>query len=285
VVAHSHGGNVALHATRRLARSKRVRTASLATPYLFAREGKPSTADTVVSSLVAIYVFGLLLVVALGPDKPMGNAWSLPLSVLAGAALLLRFTSWAFFRLVHGSPRDAELTQRLLAEVQVPSALGGDRDNDLLVIRAADDEAGGLLAFAQFSGWVSFTAARFARPIPLILGLWVGSFLLYAAESWLSGDDGGMGSVSGFLADWTFVVFSTCVLLLAFPLVCSLAHGWDGPAVSRFALVTAEASPPGATTVWQCAIRASRANGLAHASLYDEPEVIARTVDHVLGPV
>jgi hypothetical protein len=74
--------------------------------------------------------------------------------------------------------------------------------------RAVFEEAGGLLAFAQFSGWVSFTAARFARPVPLILGMWVGSFLLYAAESWLSGDGGAMGSASGFLADWGYIACS-----------------------------------------------------------------------------
>lgn len=285
VIAHSHGGNVALHAVRRLAPgSRRVKLVTLATPFLFAASTKPARSEAVVLVAAAVAAVAILFAVVVGPEAPMGSPLTIPSGVAALLVLAVRALSWVAARHVHGLAGDDAAVSSLVSSIQVPAA-DESTGEDLLVIRAADDEAGGLLTFAQFSGWMGFTIARFVKPVRVFVAVWILGVVIYEVESAVSGEDGNsMGSLSGFIADWSFTTSAICAVLLSLPALFACAHGWDGPAVSWRALVTAEASPPGETDVWQCSIRASRAQGLAHASLYDEPQVIARAIRHVYAP-
>lgn len=284
VVAHSHGGNAALHAAWRLRpeASSPIKLVTLATPYFFAkRKSQTSAIDTVASTLVFVYMAAVLVAVAFAADKSMATPTTLPAAVVAVFVLGLRCLGWLYFRIAQGAPRDDDIRERVVASIQTPEIPARARAEDLLVIRAADDEAGGLLGAAQFSGWLGFTGTRLARPARLILLIWAAGFVLYAVGSSGYGPFGiDALPLAGFVADWTFTAFGLLVVLLALPAISALAHGWDGPSTSTFAVVTAEASPPGNSLIWQREIRDTRANGLAHSSLYDDPAVIDRVIAH-----
>ena len=282
VVAHSHGGNVALHAVWRVLGQDptRVKVVTLATPYFFAerRDNSPRL-DAAISWLVAVYVIPLV-VFSWGKPDELATPFTFPLLIGALVGLAVQAFGWAYFRLAHGAAHRPDIQAAVVGSIQTPPIPEPAKSQDLLVIRAADDEAGGLLGTAQFSGWLGFTASRIARPARAILLIWIAGFALYEMKS------------SGFrpfgvdltpvlpLLDWTFPAFSALFLAMALPAISALAHGFDGPTTSKFAVVTAEASPPGNAVVWQREIRPARANGLAHSSLYDDPTVIARIVDH-----
>jgi len=69
----------------------------------------------------------------------------------------------------------------------------------------------------------------------------------------------------------------TAVLFFA-----SLTYGFDGPAFSLFAFVSAESTPPGTPQVLQLGPRSWMYSfGLAHSSLYDDPDVIAKIIQHI----
>jgi len=286
VVAHSHGGNAAVHAAWRLHPEGRssIKLVTLATPYFFAkRKSQTSALDPIVLVLSFLFMAVLLVAVYVAADKPMATPTTLPVAVVTVIALGLQGLGWLYFRIAHGAPSDHDVREQVVASIQTPDIPARARLEDLLVIRAADDEAGGVLGTAQFSGWLGFTGARLARPARLILLIWAAVFVLNEL-----GDSGyrplGIDAMAlgGFISDWTFTAIGLLAILLALPAIASLAHGWDGPSTSRFAVVTAEASPPGNSLIWQREIRDTRANGLAHSSLYDDPVVIDRVIAHTM---
>lgn len=286
IVAHSHGGNVALHAASRLACAggPPVRVVTLATPFLFASSTR-STFPWHTSTLVLASVYAVAMVTArvAAPDLTFGSPATFPLAVLTLVVVALQAVSWVYFRRKHGRPGDPTTVDGVVSAIGSPAVAvhGGTHPVDLLVVRAADDEAGGLLGSAQFAGWVGFTAARLTRPDRLFALFSVVVFLLPNA-SLLTGDPGRLPTVVGVVLDWSFSVFFVLAMVMSIPALASIAYGLDGPAVSRFAVVTAEASPPGEATVWQRPIRESRAQGLAHSSLYDDEPVIQHVVEHVV---
>jgi hypothetical protein len=280
VVAHSHGGNAAVHAVWGIRSHQQdpITVVTMATPYFFAkRKGSTSLIDTAMIWIGAfILAFGVLPL--FGRPNPWSWVTILPYLLIFSVAVLV--VGAIYFRVVHG-PSDSEAQQEaFIASVQTPPLMEAAGRGDLLVIRAADDEAGGLLGAAQFAGWLGLAAARLAKPsriILLIMGVFTVSDLLLQLR--VNGTNPG-GLL--LILRWSVPVMMAFLVLVAVPAIASLAQGWDGPRASNFGIVTAEASPPGDCTIWQRAIRDASASGLAHSSLYDDPEVVTRVVKYVM---
>lgn len=280
VVAHSHGGNIAIHAVWRLmqVRDGSIPIVALATPFLFANRKKifGPVLSTACLMAVAILPAGIALAVLLpieGAD--VGPLWLVTLILALWVVVVAQVAGFGYWLAKHGRPWDIDAQNRFISLVQAPYTDGGG----LLVVRAADDEASTGLAISQLAGWLSATAARLSRPqswTPVYAVLTtIGLILTFVAER--------------DVEDAWFLVIAVasalaCLLslvLVSAPALLSLSHGIDGPTASLFALVSAEASPPGQHEVIQRPIRNPTEQGLSHSSLYDDKDVIGWVIDHV----
>jgi hypothetical protein len=293
VVAHSHGGNVAAHAVWRLLPDVGpIPVVTLATPFLFAQRRRVEPA-VIAASVIAVLVVTLLAPFAAWAVVAESGGWSASRVLLLLVCLLLvppalvQVVSLLVWRRAHGDPRSEDDRQAFVTHVQVPSC-----DDALLVVRAADDEAGVGLASVQLASLITSRLLAIARPAAWE-GLVAGLFVVAAAVGLVSGGAWGDAAVlavavavsGGVLAAYAFV---------AVPTLLGLLHGLDGPTTWFFANVTAEPTPPGRHRVVQRELRPLAEKPvtgvarlipwapLAHSSLYDNPEVVGDVVTHLL---
>jgi hypothetical protein len=319
IVAHSHGGNVAVHAVWRLrARSAPpVRVVTLATPFLLASPRKMPMPVAMFAGL------GHLILAAFGPailavaviDGPGSLGWpGVVLLVIASFLLpwvvILGLLQWAVTSSRRLAPRLMPMPAPVgtaagstgipgpgwrvglgrygifgrrrraafIAAVNAPEVNG----SNLLVMRAAGDEASAVLVSGQFVGWLTTRALAFARPAFLVNALGVLGVIGFVVLRLFDRDQGDLvlAAVYAIMA----ILYVLSILAYVGPAVGSLAYGPDGPASSLFALVTAESTPPGRVEVDQrhSVVRPLGA-GLAHSSLYDDRRAIVTIRDYLVS--
>jgi len=170
VIAHSHGGNVALRALSHLGEANRVRVVTLATPFLRVFVRNPPKLDFLVWLLLWMAVAVMVAVPAVLVVVAMLSATK----VLAGSEMSERLTAWALgggllaaavgsvfvLRWLHGilvDPKSKSQTGSLARDIQEaasypPIGASGPR---MLVIRGVDDEASLTLAAGSIGSRLS----------------------------------------------------------------------------------------------------------------------------------
>jgi hypothetical protein len=275
VIAHSHGGNVALHAARHVRGSRRstarVKTVALGTPFIHAR---PRGISGWPVFIVALFGVGLLVIA--GATAVTGPRSFADRALVAGGALFAALVGLCVVGAhMHRKSIGRGWRSNLVASIHAP-AVGPD---DLLVVRAAGDEASSLLIAGQFVGWVSAVSSR------LLTNLWFWACLIAAPEAALLAsavlDTDGRLAFNLLLYGFTlpgFVVLAVVTAMVG----SAVVFGVDGPFVSLIAFSSAEAAPPGRATLMQLepVARPTR-KGLAHSSLYNEDLVIRRIVQSI----
>ena len=304
VIAHSHGGNVALYALKDEQRSKdKLRktlaksgggVVTLATPFLHIR-WRPL--GKLISGLLvaATVVFALavaVLIVGVAADEIDWKWWIALVIVAVGvpASAPIGVSSLTY----RGSnvPRstflpfgDASRRRSECAQLELPD-LGPD---ELLVIRPTADEASELLVSAQF---LSFILARYLQGLEWIgrrlSGLrtfFVGAALLLVIGAGLI-SQAAQGRVSDVLnvitviAVLIFLALGAAALPALVVMVAAAASfGHDGLFWPLYAQMTAEAAPVGKARVLRVDI--SLDVGLGHSEIYDDPDVIKAIVGHL----
>jgi len=279
VVAHSHGGNIALHAVRYLRNScadaPRVPTVTLATPFIHARRRTLSG-----WSIFVLASFGFIVTAWAWVTLADGPHWDDSIVLALGALVASDALLCVVGACMHPGFRPGYRSQ-LIASVHSPTV----EPEDLFVIRAAGDEASISLAAGQFLGWTS------ARLNPLLTNWYVWAVLMLtgtgSAAAALVTHSASSGfrvviiaafivaALVGFLA-----VGGVSVMLLS----AGLPFGLDGPFLSIFASCSAEAAPPGQATIMQLEPFAEAGNrGLAHFGLYRSEPVISKIVMLICG--
>jgi Lipase (class 3) len=276
VVAHSHGGNIAVHAIRHLRNSgadaARVSTVTLATPFIHARR-------RVVSGWWPVFVlalFGFFVIAWAGSALAAGPHWRdwpvFGFGVLIASDTLLCIAGAC----MHPGFIRPGYRSRLIASVHSPAV---EPDN-LFVVRAAGDEASVSLATGQFLGWISGLLNR------RLTNLWLWAVIILVSEASVLAALTRIASpglavsviLYAFVASGLLAVGVVSVMLAA-----ALPFGWDGPFVSVFAACSAEAAPPGQATILQLEPFAEAQNrGLAHSGLYQSKPVIS-TITTLVG--
>ncbi|MBM0231131.1 hypothetical protein JNW91_04095 [Micromonospora sp. STR1_7] len=157
---------------------------------------------------------------------------------------------------------------RLVGAIHAPAA----RPDETIVIRAAGDEASGLLAAGQFVGWLSAAATR------LLTNLWFWTILIGLPQLAfvVAGFVGRGGQLAVNLLLYAFGAPGLVMVAVAAAMAGSaVVFGIDGPFAGLVASCSAEAAPPGTATLLQLEPRVtSTRKGLAHSSLYDDDQVI-----------
>ncbi|MEU4475580.1 alpha/beta hydrolase [Micromonospora sp. NPDC023888] len=268
VIAHSHGGNVALHAADRLrterGRAARVTTVTLATPFLHARPRSITGWPVFVIVLFSALLLGSAAATAVtGPQSPADAALVIGGSIFA--AILALCVAGA---VLHRRSLGPGWRSRLIGAIHAPTA----RPDETVVIRAAGDEASGLLAAGQFVGWLSAAATR------LLTNLWFWTILIAVPQfAFVVASLVGRGGRLAFdLLVYGFAAPGLVMVAVAAAMAGSaVVFGIDGPFAGLVASCSAEAAPPGAATLLQLEPRADPTRkGLAHSSLYNDDQVI-----------
>lgn len=273
VVAHSHGGNVALHAVERLRQREQVspvRVVTLATPFIHAR----TRARTGLFVLLAV-LFGVLLLIGAGAAIATGgHSWLNRALVAAGGVFAVELALCIVGVVRHRDILGEGCGERLVDAIQAPVV----SSRDLVAIRAAGDEASFGLASGQLLGWLgSLVASLFGRPL-----LWAAIIIPVQLSVLLTRilGHGLLVTLMNWFAGLGLFCFGGVIMMLA----ASLAFGLDdGPFVALFASISAEATPPGGARALQLEPFPSTGKlKLNHSRLYDEPEVI-RTILKEIG--
>ena len=280
IVAHSHGGNVALLASSRVSGSPPI-VVALATPFVFARKRDLGISFLTAAAVgIGIVILSTLVLAFIGanPANVRLQWWQAALGGLAAFELVL---IWVGMHM-HGQPTRAEVREKMIASSHVPETTA----DSLLVIRAPGDEASGLLISGQFFSWVSSRLAQvaFSNVMPFLMV--IGMLMVFTGIGVVS--MGGNEHLANSLA--IVGIFAYFIpLLFAFALISalilpSLVFGIDGPYASLIAATTAESTPPGMCTLVQLdrTLRIGM-KGLSHSSLYDDDAAIDTIVNWANG--
>ncbi|ROP44139.1 triacylglycerol lipase [Streptomyces sp. PanSC9] len=271
VVAHSHGGNVALHAVERLRQQGQVSpvpVVTLATPFIHARTRASS--GLFVGSAV---LFGVLLLIEAGlAIATGGHSWFNRALIAAGGVFAVELALCIVGAVRHRDILGEGCGERLVDAIQAPVV----SSRNLVAIRAVGDEASLGLASGQLLGWLgSLVASLFGRST-----LWLLIIIAVQLSALLTAILGlGFSVAIIWCGGFGFFCLGGVITMLA----ASLTFGLDdGPFVALFASISAEATPPGEARAVQLEPFPSTGKlKLTHSRLYDEPEVIRRILQEI----
>ena len=276
VVAHSHGGNVALLASRQLPDPGPL-VVALATPFIFARRRDLDVSFfAAAAASIAFAMLTVLVLAFIGPTPTNVHLhwWESAIGGLAAVELLII----AIGMLMHGRITHAEVRERLITGSHAPKSTGGN----LLVIRAPGDEASGLLISGQFVSWLSGRLTQGAFRTVGLFGILVFTVGVFGGLAIVS--DHGSLRLGTDMAEIGLIAYAT-MLIFAFALISSLilpslAFGIDGPYISLIAATTAESAPPGECTLIQLDSTPAgiEKRGFSHSSLYSDDAVITAII-------
>jgi len=273
IIAHSHGGNVALRAVAAVSESilsgVQISTIALATPFVHSRGRVLS-----IYQILMTVLFGIMLI-AMGWSSMLNEPKTLIdwLSIIFALLFVATLTLCVAGLILHREKLGAGFRGRLVNSVHLMPAEAGQ----ITVMRSAGDEASTFLTVGQFVGWLAGVTSR-------LLGsfrLW--GFILITTQA---------SVLLAVILDTRRLAFMqyvfavpglTLVALIVLLLSASLVFGVDGPFVSLFAFSSIEASPPGKAVLLQLEPFASEGRRLAHSRLYDDGRVIREILEAIRG--
>jgi hypothetical protein len=302
VIAHSHGGNIAVDALKEPEVAARVRgTICLSTPFLQVRRREWS--ESVSSAMVIVLLVSLIFFTA-EVIKWCCSVWAEAQPDLVewlGLATMVAFVvaAWKLFNRLAAHTRPV----RDAANRQVAAGVR------LLILRTASDEAGAVLTVAQFISWITGHAfARIDRLAGrlsnlawiLFFSLFFGVVLLsylYRAGVWFFSK---LGLITGPLPADPFsldqgsalsAAFETAMVVLGITIIApavlalfvagiiifvSASFGHDAMMAALAYDISVEASPPGSWTVHLLPVDLQPMHGsqrLVHSS-YEDPRAV-----------
>lgn len=207
IIAHSHGGNVALRALQDLApKAGRIRVITLATPFLrvFARRSLQLSSDVKGLMLLAIWMMLLASLLVLdfvcqmqGLETPLTTRNELVVEIITVLSGVAAFFIMEWLSEVFTNPRAA-----LAIEELTHYDTKGTAAPRMLVIRGVDDEASLSLAAGSIGSRLSFLTLVAVFPTISMVGWLIGVFVSKLGFSRLELWAGGLviGSSLGALA-------------------------------------------------------------------------------------
>ena len=297
VIAHSHGGNIAIHAGQEIWKKDpdqgRLTVVTLATPFIHARiRRRPAMGQGILflaALICTFYVLGAWIFVAMEGlgTWPSWHRWVPAIfAMLVGLSFLavILLSAQAAWR--YRKEFGARFGERIVESTHAPTVVRGQ----VIAIRAAGDEATGTLTVGQFLSGLSAMAARrfFSVGTERMLGLFVIGSMVVIVQGLVVAAGLVPPSLRSSLARLAFwVLFNVflptfCVMGAVLLLMCaaSLVFGSDGPLVGAFASCSTEASPPGEPETYQLppfvGLDRPKQGRLNHSRLYEYGPVIDR---------
>ncbi len=266
IVAHSHGGNVAMYALQNTLVAEKIDgLICLATPFLYPRK-RPLSITALLLSL-AIMLVGILRYI--GTANLMEQGWAAWL----GAAGLLVFgfivpacLTW----LVVYERYLAKIKSNLRLQVLIDNLSYQDPNIPILLVRTIGDEATGLLRGAQFLNWLGGIGMKLGgRQIYLLI---CAAALTLA---WMAYQGAGMvpDFIVPLLGNGLTASAAVMVVLLMALTVSRIFVGFDSWRWVGEIETMVEDGPPGITSEL-VVIKPKKGPKLSHTSIYSEDETI-----------
>ncbi len=263
VIAHSHGGNVAMYALQdEIARRKVDGLICLATPFLYPRQ-RPLSISTLVLSLIIMIVGYFQFAWRFDLTNSSLLAWcgavalfvvsvAIP-SVLVALVVRQRFAS--------KEALDAHIKRLSFIDPKIP----------VLLIRASGDEASGLLRAGQFLNWLAGMVMRIGGRqlyVLLCLGLLLFAWSAYKNFTWVP-------NVS--LSLLTTLLISLAGLMVVMLMALTLSRifvGWDAWRWVGEIETMIEDGPPGVPAELTVLTPRLPERGLSHTGIFTQVETI-----------
>ena len=287
VVAHSHGGNVAMEALGRRTDLEGVRLATLATPFLSLGPAQPVKWYTALTFLLLVGLgpmwIASILSVSVGVDsveQEVSDA-AMGVGISFGVALALAIVLSAWCAAGHAG---SSIMKELRGPTAIDMRVAPDIHERLLVVRSNGDEAGASLAFAHLYALVISRIGRgiartmnllhlrqpksFFRRLLVFYAVYGLFFALVALLAYAIGAPAEDGFAIGAIAMYTVPLLIATAQL---PFGIDLLHlGLTNP-------VRAEAAPSGNHHVLHVNHDDPTESGLAHG-VYDSEDAIRALV-------
>lgn len=307
VIAHSHGGNIALYALRDIELARQIqRVICLGTPFFHVRRRRPPRPQerlAVGFGLLGGCVLPLMSIVTwlwfalVGPE----HVFVFLLLALSSQVLLFLTPRSQPVRAVGARWREwAERVHGACTFPTLPAA-------KLLIIRTSADEPSAALASAQFISWFvrrawQSAASRFERMSVLrMFAIFGGGIIAAIFLVGVEGVGGPLGALSEglfvlwmlvmlwhFLPGWVSFAVLPFLLLWSTPLAF---FGWELVLASPLMDVSVEPTPPGQFSVSHFApteqppsadAESRGPDGLLHSSSYEDPRALGLLTQWIL---
>ncbi len=266
MVAHSHGGNVAMYALQDPAVAAKVDgLICMATPFLYPRK-RPLSIMALTISLGIMLTGMLQLVWAADMLQRSWWSWIGALSLLLFTVVVPAILTWlvAYERYQYKVKHDSRL-RRLIDQLSYQNP-----DIPILLVRASGDEATGLLRGAQFLNWLGGIGMRIGgRQLYVFIcaGVLALAFMAYRGSSMMP------SFVLPLLNQGLMISASAMVLLLMALTVSRVFVGFDAWRWVGEIETMVEDGPPGIPSEL-VVILPRTDNGLSHTGIYTDPETI-----------
>ncbi len=286
IIAHSHGGNVAMYALQDDTLEARISgLVRSSTPFLhvYSRKASRGGGETLRLGMLNAWPFFLIaLLIASGQVTNSAAPLVIGLLAILGCLLFIRWEAWC---------------KRLAEQLQFPSM----KHTRLLLLRATGDEASAALGGAGCFSWLSSFPIRLvnaisARPLRLIaqhattIRTCVGVLSALRIHQWLGPPIAPVWFtyLTAPLAIYVGLLFASLLPTLLAPILLFLLglmllpFGWEVAIAAPFVEIFAEATPPGTWNIIQLSRREclwprdeeSETGGLRHSAVYDSQRAI-----------
>ena len=264
IIAHSHGGNVAMYAVQeQTARSKIDGIICVATPFLYPRR-RPLSITTLLLSLVIIIIGFFQFSWRYDLLNSSLTAWCMAsllflISVIIPSALV--------FLIVHQRFRASAALNEHLSRLSFI-----DPNIPILLIRASGDEATGLLRAGQFFNWIAGIAMRIGGRqlyVLLCVGLIVFAWSIYRSFDWIP------EHALSLLITIVIFIAALMVLMLIVLTVSRVFVGFDAWRwVGEIETMT-EDGPPGMSSELEVLTPRVPQSGWSHTNIFMQAETVA----------
>ena len=305
IIAHSHGGNVALAA---LSDPPAVSgLICLGTPFLQYRRRRgvvePLARDAVlIGTKLLIFVSALFVIFSIA----LSSRWALYTLVLLFPAFMA-----ARARIVRRVNRAINDCKRFAGQVSARTwsylLTTSTFQAPLLIIRVAGDEASAILASSQLLGWIAhwtttkaisllskaFLALSFLFRSKRRIVILVSVYVLASLISGFISANGQSRVVDLFTRLPSYATSATLLGLLvlyALPFaalilsaIAALPYGIDASIISFLYEITAESTPVGSWRIDSFPPAEDTSTSMAHTAIYNNPAVIARVTQWIEG--
>ena len=265
LIAHSHGGNVAMYALQDPEVQAQVDgVICLATPFLFPRR-RPLNIATLILSLIIMIIGTVQIITTMNLSTNGWFAWCIASVMLITAIAIPSLLVWIVARKRYQQKfkNDTSLDEH------VERISYGDTGTPILLIRSSGDEASGLLRGTQFLNWVGGMVIRIGGKQIYVLICFISLLLLWMAYmgiQWIPD-----GTIS-FLSAALMISASIMVFMLATLTVSRVAVGLDAWRWVGELETMIEDGPPGIKSELVVITPRKPVRALSHISIFYETE-------------
>jgi len=265
LLAHSHGGNVAMYALQDEQVQQRIDgLICMATPFLFPRR-RPLSIATLILSLIIMIIGVIQFLWRMDFSNQGALSWTMSLSLIISGIAIPSFLIWMVCRVRYKQTHtsDSKLQQHIAKlSYQNPNI-------PILLIRSSGDEASGLLRGTQFLNWLGGMVMRIGgRQIYLLIcaSVLLLFWMAYKGPAWIPSGTFAVLNVA-LMYSAAIMIVMLAALTLSRVVIGFDAWRWVGELETMV-----EDGPPGIPSDLLVITPRQPKDGLSHTTVYTEPE-------------